>query len=155
MQLLPHNEKGELRFFFAKTVLYDKIELKAIARSTWQPLPGLLPCHPHTLVKSLQLIWSSDTRIGNIFRHRWLLRRLGACKINFKCVSMTYKELGSFFKTLRPGQSGRHFADDIFQFIVLNENIWTAINNMLLNFVPKDPINNIPLSELMMSLVSR
>ena len=96
MQLLPHNEKGELRFFVAKTVLYDKIELKAIARSTWQPLPGLLPCHPHTLVKSLQLIWSSDTRIGNIFRHRWLLRRLGACKINFKCVSMTYKELEVF-----------------------------------------------------------
>ena len=45
--------------------------------------------------------------------------------------------------TLKPRQNGRHFADDIFKCILLNENIWITINNSL-KFVPKGPINNIP-----------
>ena len=45
--------------------------------------------------------------------------------------------------TLRPRQNGRHFADDIFKCIFLNENVWIPIK-ILLKFVPKDPINNIP-----------
>ena len=49
----------------------------------------------------------------------------------------------SSFNTLRPGQNGRHFADDSFGCIFLNENVWIAIK-MWLIFVPKDPINNIP-----------
>ena len=45
--------------------------------------------------------------------------------------------------TLRPGQNGRHFPDDIFKWIFLNENVWILIN-ISLKFVPKGPINNIP-----------
>ena len=45
--------------------------------------------------------------------------------------------------TLRPTQSGRHFADDIFKCILLNENVWIRIK-ISLKFVPKRPINNIP-----------
>ena len=45
--------------------------------------------------------------------------------------------------TLRPGQNGRHFADDIFKCVLLNENVWITINKSL-KFVPKGPINNIP-----------
>ena len=44
--------------------------------------------------------------------------------------------------TLRPRQNGRHFADDIFKCIFLNENIWISIK-ISLKFVPKGPINNI------------
>ena len=44
---------------------------------------------------------------------------------------------------LRPGQNGRHFADDIFKCMYLNENVWTLIK-ISLKFVPKGPINNIP-----------
>ena len=44
---------------------------------------------------------------------------------------------------LRPRQNGRHFANDIFKRIFVNENIWILINNSL-KFVPKDSINNIP-----------
>ena len=44
--------------------------------------------------------------------------------------------------TLRPRQNGRHFPDDIFKWIFLNENVWISIN-MSLKFVPKGPINNI------------
>ena len=47
------------------------------------------------------------------------------------------------FNTLRPRQNGRHFPDDIFKWIFLNENVWILIN-ISLKFVPKGPINNIP-----------
>ena len=43
----------------------------------------------------------------------------------------------------RPRQNGRHFADDIFKCIFLNENIWISIQ-ISPKFVPKGPINNIP-----------
>ena len=47
------------------------------------------------------------------------------------------------FNTLRPRQNGRHFADDIFKCIFLNENVWIPIK-ISMKFVPKGPINNIP-----------
>ena len=47
------------------------------------------------------------------------------------------------FNTLRPRQNGRHFPDDIFKWIFLNENIWISIK-ISLKFVSKGPINNIP-----------
>ena len=46
------------------------------------------------------------------------------------------------FNTLRPKQDGRHFPDDIFQCIFLNENVWISIR-ISLRFVPKGLINNI------------
>ena len=44
--------------------------------------------------------------------------------------------------TLRSRQNGRHFADDLFKYIFLNENMWISIK-ISLKFVPKVPINNI------------
>ena len=51
----------------------------------------------------------------------------------------------SLFNTLRPRQIRRHFADDVSQYIFLNENDWISFK-MLLRFVPKlmGPINIIP-----------
>ena len=46
------------------------------------------------------------------------------------------------FNTLWPRQNGRHFPDDIFKYIFLNENIWISIK-ISLKFVPKGPIDNI------------
>ena len=48
-----------------------------------------------------------------------------------------------YFNTLRPRQNGRHFPDDIFKCIFLNENVWISIK-ISLKLVPKGPINNIP-----------
>ena len=45
--------------------------------------------------------------------------------------------------TLRLRQNGRHFADDIFKCIFLNENVWISLK-ISLKFVPMGPINNIP-----------
>ena len=48
-------------------------------------------------------------------------------------------------KPINPGQrqNGRHFAEDTFKHIFLNENVWISIE-IPLKFVPKGPINNIP-----------
>ena len=45
--------------------------------------------------------------------------------------------------TLRPRQNGRHFADDDFKRIFLNENVWISID-ISLKFISKGPIDNIP-----------
>ena len=48
-----------------------------------------------------------------------------------------------YLSTLRLKQNGGHFADNIFKCIFLNENVWILIY-ISLRFVPKGPINNIP-----------
>ena len=47
------------------------------------------------------------------------------------------------FNTSRPRQNGRHFSDDVFKYIFLNENVWIPIK-IALKFAPKGPINNNP-----------
>ena len=49
----------------------------------------------------------------------------------------------SLFNPWRPRRNGRHFADDTFEPIFLNENIRIS-NKISLKFVPQVPINNIP-----------
>ena len=44
---------------------------------------------------------------------------------------------------LRPRQNGRHFPDEIFKWIFVNENAQISIK-ISLKFVPRGPINNIP-----------
>ena len=58
------------------------------------------------------------------------------------CVSCKTSSTSSV-NTLRPRQNGRHFPDDIFKCIFLNENVSISIK-ISLKFVPKGPINNIP-----------
>ena len=42
-----------------------------------------------------------------------------------------------------PGQNGRHFSDDIFKCIFMNEKFCDSIQ-VTLKFVPKGPIDNNP-----------
>ena len=63
-------------------------------------------------------------------------------------ISRLYQNIEAFtqywaFNSLRPRQNGRHFADDTFKCIFLNENVGILIK-ISLKFVPKVPINNIP-----------
>ena len=75
--------------------------------------------------------------------HSWICRLMTSF-----CISRIYhgnlrtKPLN--LNTFRPRQNGRHFANDIFKCIFLNENVWIPIKNSL-TFVPKGPINNIPI----------
>ena len=56
---------------------------------------------------------------------------------------MRENEMKTGFNTFRPRQNVRHFADDSYKGIILNENIWMPIK-ISLKFVPKGPINDIP-----------
>ena len=47
------------------------------------------------------------------------------------------------FNSLRPRQYRRHFADDIFKCIFLNENVWISLK-ISLKFIPEVRINNTP-----------
>ena len=47
------------------------------------------------------------------------------------------------FNSLRPRQNGRHFPDDIFKLVFLNENVWIFIK-ISLKFVSNVLTNNIP-----------
>ena len=49
----------------------------------------------------------------------------------------------SYLNSLGPRQNGRHFADDNFRCIFVNENVWIPIK-ISLKFIPKGAINNIP-----------
>ena len=60
-----------------------------------------------------------------------------------KPMSQPHHTLCTWFNTLRPRQNGRHFPDDIFKFIFMNENDSIVIK-ISLKFIPKGPINNIP-----------
>ena len=48
-----------------------------------------------------------------------------------------------YINTLRPRQDGRHFPDNIFKCIFLNENLWILIK-VSLKFIPRGLVNNIP-----------
>ena len=61
-------------------------------------------------------------------------------------TNLSWNHSNNYFislNTLRPTQNGRHFPDDIFKWIFLNENVWISIK-LKLKFVPNVPINNIP-----------
>ena len=62
--------------------------------------------------------------------------------MNTKSMKQPLKPL-IMFNTLRPRQNGRHFADDTFKRIFVNENVRVLIG-ISLKFVPKGPIDNIP-----------
>ena len=52
--------------------------------------------------------------------------------------------------TLRPRQNGRHFADDLFKCIFLNENVWISIK-ISPKFLTRGLITNIPALVLIMA----
>ena len=67
----------------------------------------------------------------------WLLHcRLGTYRMS--CLLSASIRLN----TVTPRQNARHFADDIFKCIFLNENVWISII-ISLKFVPRGQINNI------------
>ena len=51
--------------------------------------------------------------------------------------------LSNSVNSLRPRQNGRHFPDNIFKCIFLNEIVWNSLK-ISLKFVPMVRINNIP-----------
>ena len=77
----------------------------------------------------------------------WPMDKIGyLCGWVFHVMYQVVRVWIIIFNTLRPRQSGRHFADDNFKCIFLNENAWISLKIMkiTLKFVPKVRTNNIP-----------
>ena len=81
-----------------------------------------------------------ETRWWSSWKHDMLTQIIDLWNILFSCLhlSRTYA-----FNKLMPRRDGRHFADDIFTCIFLNENAGISIK-ISLKFVRKGQINNIP-----------
>ena len=73
---------------------------------------------------------------------RWVCQRF-ASHLYTSMHTTTYMIHLVCINTLRPRQDGRHFPDDIFKCIFLNENMLISIK-ISLKFVPKGENNNIP-----------
>ena len=88
--------------------------------------------------------WWFETLSHPLWRYRNAAAEVVVCCC-YTVVVMTVKQMTTviIFNILRSRQNGRHFADDIFKCIFVNENVWIPIK-MSLKFVPKGPINNIP-----------
>ena len=67
---------------------------------------------------------------------------------NLVCEMATMVSRERWVSTLRPRQNGRRFADDTFKRIFLNENVRLSIK-ISLKFLPKGPINNPALVQIM------
>ena len=82
-------------------------------------------------------------------RQSWHCTQNGCWDNFFNCITIHGNLFSSIvtqhscINPLRPKQNGRHFADDIFICIFLNENEW-HLSKVSLKFVPNVPINNIP-----------
>ena len=84
--------------------------------------------YPSTIVNMIQLMTTTLDNISIIDESH------GAVRV--------FQEQLNEIKTFRSRQNGRHFADDIFKCIFVNDNIWIPIG-ISLNFIPNDLIDNV------------
>ena len=90
-------------------------------------------------------------RYLHYFNQCWFINNdapLDNCRMHFTFVTLSCSIVSWLItrnkaSTLRPRQNGRHFPDDTFKRIFLNEKVRISIK-ISLKFVPKGPINNIP-----------
>ena len=90
--------------------------------------------------------WSFCLGINASTGHEWLYRYHAHSIISAILLFPVFSSLPlspSAVNPLRPRQNRRHFADDIFKSIFLNENVWIPIK-ISMKFVSKGPINKIP-----------
>ena len=78
-------------------------------------------------------ILSHAIKLGHRYRKNVIKETTG-----YQALSLSRR----FVNTLRPRRSRRHFADDGFRYIFLNENIWITIK-ISLKFIVMGPINDI------------
>ena len=121
-----------MKFLSKLTYFHWQICIWKCRLPKWRPsCPGLNVLSSMFLTAALPMRWICSLAILSI----WHIQN-----------SRVYSRV----KTLRQGQNGRHFADDILKWIFLNENVWIPIK-ISLKFVPKGPINNIPALDQIMA----
>ena len=126
---------------------HDRARCKTIWSNIWYMLPSGLRSvvatgHAKRLIKT-----RSEQGLGLLKNLRGKIH-IGEQKISnlaSDCVTPSNAKpchARRSFNTFRPRQDGRHFQDDVFKWIFLNENVWISVE-VLLKFVPMVPINNI------------
>ena len=80
---------------------------------------------------------------GNTFENAVCEKLFWLQWVKLWCPLIDWQRHQNILNSLRPKQNGRHFPDDTFKCIFLNENVWIPIK-ISLKFVHKGPINNIP-----------
>ena len=120
---------------------------------------------PDKRLSKQSLGWWFETLSHSLWRHRngnRLFSRLIAAQITLDVLrsstrntcltaqplerdtsSVCELKMYSLLNAVRSRQNSRHFPNDIFKCIFLNENVWISIK-VSPKFVPKGPINNIP-----------
>ena len=106
-----------------------------------------MPCVTVTLKYKNTHLWQALSHTTSLHVQQLLpdsSRRLKLWWIERTTVIISHDVLTLLFlNTLRPIQNDRHFPNDIFKCIFLNENIWHSMK-ISLKFVPKGPNDNIP-----------
>ena len=116
-----------LKVFFAGTGAIERL-----ASCRWRnPVPcittAIWPCHNPFSQWQRSFQWKLRSHRLKVLRRIWVKSITTIPQQNTtKC---------QLFNTLRPRQNGRHFPDDIFKHIFLNENVGISIQ-ILLKFVP-------------------
>ena len=120
-----------------------------ILMATWELLSLVLVCLGNSIVLLLKSHWPGFSKKKSTPKHEYLNIK----KDSFGCFFFFFFFVFFFglqnwlnlllINTLKPRPDGRHFPDDNFICIFLNENEWHSIK-ISLKFVPKVPINNIP-----------
>ena len=93
------------------------------------------------LIISQHWFWwwlGSEQAISHYVNRWWPIALTHICVARLQCSNAGIEYINS----LGPWQNGLQFADDIFNYISLYENVWIPIK-ISPTFVPKDPINNI------------
>ena len=111
--------------------------ISAFLFTHWSPV-----CSPHKGQGRIIGIFFDlrlNKRLSNQSRRNWFEMRIHRAHHDVTLMALGVNPVNTF----RPRQNGRHFPDDSFKWIFLNENVWISIE-VSLKFVPKGPINNIP-----------
>ena len=98
--------------------------------------------YPYLDYPLLSVKWLADLFSNHSLNDWKFINTLSSMKLIY-WFHHVCQSLSPFINTLRPRQNGRHFADDTFKRIFLNENVRISIK-ISLKFVPEGPINNIP-----------
>ena len=121
------------------------------------PVPGEFPAqrpvtrnfdvffdlHPKKLLSKQSWGWWFETPSRPLWRYRNDMECTTVMTSRIGYISRSREADQTKINTLRPRQNERHFADDIFTCIFLNETVWISIK-ISLKFVPQGPIDNIP-----------
>ena len=129
------------------TVALKKVRKKSVTFER----ADLLELNMVSRINFLTYLWVQNWNLLQFF----LVSFLSLCSTQITILPMTRRRnprciITYTLRTLRPRQDGRHFPDDIFKRIFLNENVW-ILTKISLKFVPRGPIYNIPALVLTMA----